>query len=422
MRRPTRKTLLPVLLLLPSPSLVYAWGQLPHRAIAILSTRYFLPETAAFIRRVLPSYEPIGNAAIWPDYFSHTPEGRWSGPLHYIDAHDDPEGGVCGVDLERDCGSREGKEEGWCVVGGVVNATLQLLNPDLTPVPQPTADPSKPSRRPSHRRPHRPPRRGRPHHLEIEADLDPTFARALDFADLLELDLDDPSSDDSLLFHSALSSPPHWSTPAHLALRFLIHFIADLHQPLHTEALLRGGNSLPVLFNGAESNLHSVWDSLIPQALVGGRTPRDAIRWADELHKNISSFSPEELRSWAGSCFLDIEKVSLDAGGKVPRWKVRECALEWARWSNGYVCSYVFKGVENYTEGARVVVDELVGMAGWRLGGWMNLVVTGRLGLDIGEDAEVVKEEAQEQRGAWRERVERVGQKVLGAAVEDFVH
>ena len=114
---PLSHSLLPILLLATSlPPGTLAWGQLPHRTIALLSTRFLLPETASFIRSILPKDETISVAAIWGDYFSHTPEGRWSGPLHYIDAHDDPQNGVCEVDFARDCGER-----GMCVVAGIVN-------------------------------------------------------------------------------------------------------------------------------------------------------------------------------------------------------------------------------------------------------------------------------------------------------------
>ncbi len=53
------------------------------------------------------------------------------------------------------------------------------------------------------------------------------------------------------------------------ALKFLVHLVADLHQPLHTaDHDDRGGNDLPVSFFGEEShsisgkpwNLHAVWD------------------------------------------------------------------------------------------------------------------------------------------------------------------
>ncbi|KAJ7858444.1 phospholipase C/P1 nuclease domain-containing protein [Mycena leptocephala] len=50
---------------------------------------------------------------------------------------------------------------------------------------------------------------------------------------------------------------------ANEALKFLIHFMGDMHMPLHLTGRDRGGNSDKVLFNGRQSNLHSVWDGLL---------------------------------------------------------------------------------------------------------------------------------------------------------------
>ena len=47
-----------------------------------------------------------------------------------------------------------------------------------------------------------------------------------------------------------------------LALRFIIHIIGDLHQPLHVgNGTDRGGNDVKATWFGDQSNLHSVWDS-----------------------------------------------------------------------------------------------------------------------------------------------------------------
>ncbi len=51
------------------------------------------------------------------------------------------------------------------------------------------------------------------------------------------------------------------------ALKFLVHFVGDLSQPMHATADARGGNDVPVTAFGAAQcgtrpcNLHSVWDS-----------------------------------------------------------------------------------------------------------------------------------------------------------------
>jgi hypothetical protein len=48
------------------------------------------------------------------------------------------------------------------------------------------------------------------------------------------------------------------------ALKFLVHFVGDLHQPLHTGlARNRGGNPIQVDWQGTYTNLHKVWDSEI---------------------------------------------------------------------------------------------------------------------------------------------------------------
>lgn len=55
-----------------------------------------------------------------------------------------------------------------------------------------------------------------------------------------------------------------------LAMRLLIHYLGDIHQPLHTVARVdsnypagdRGGNDFKVAERDGISNLHSVWDSV----------------------------------------------------------------------------------------------------------------------------------------------------------------
>lgn len=46
------------------------------------------------------------------------------------------------------------------------------------------------------------------------------------------------------------------------ALKFLIHFIGDAHQPMHISRKEdKGGNTIQVRFDGKGTNLHSLWDS-----------------------------------------------------------------------------------------------------------------------------------------------------------------
>jgi hypothetical protein len=45
--------------------------------------------------------------------------------------------------------------------------------------------------------------------------------------------------------------------------KFLIHFIGDIHQPLHASGRMRGGTQALVRFDRRVTNLHAVWDSLM---------------------------------------------------------------------------------------------------------------------------------------------------------------
>ena len=49
-----------------------------------------------------------------------------------------------------------------------------------------------------------------------------------------------------------------------LALRFVVHLVGDLHQPLHVgKCCDKGGNDVKLTWFGKSTNLHAVWDSAI---------------------------------------------------------------------------------------------------------------------------------------------------------------
>ena len=75
------------------------------------------------------------------------------------------------------------------------------------------------------------------------------------------------------------------------ALKFLVHFVGDLHQPLHcADDNDRGGNGKTVLFvkpgthsKGTKLKLHAVWDHLIEV-----KTAEDPQELASELEQHVS--------------------------------------------------------------------------------------------------------------------------------------
>ena len=55
------------------------------------------------------------------------------------------------------------------------------------------------------------------------------------------------------------------------ALKFLVHFVGDAHQPLHAGyARDKGGNTFQIRLNGKGSNLHTLWDrEIVASAKLG---------------------------------------------------------------------------------------------------------------------------------------------------------
>jgi len=76
------------------------------------------------------------------------------------------------------------------------------------------------------------------------------------------------------------------------ALLFLVHFVGDLHQPLHCEDNGdRGGNDVRVAFLKTHTNLHALWDSGLLRNMEG----EDRLLAA--LGKAITA---EEAAAWSG--------------------------------------------------------------------------------------------------------------------------
>jgi hypothetical protein len=83
------------------------------------------------------------------------------------------------------------------------------------------------------------------------------------------------------------------------ALRWLVHVVADIHQPLHAgDGWDRGGNALPVRFGRRRqpTNLHHVWDSEVVHPLLGHR--RGPLGAARDLDVAIT---PQQAAAWAAN-------------------------------------------------------------------------------------------------------------------------
>ena len=163
----------------------------------------------------------------------------------------------------------------------------------------------------------------------------------------------------------------------------MLHFFGDVHQPLHTENLSRGGNGIDVIFNGQKHNLHSVWDTLIPKKIV--ETAWDRGTFNTDSRRDLGN-ETKAAYAWAEFLYARYGRDTRVAE-RVDHVCVHdavECALQWAGEANAYVCSYVMKGgleeLESkdlggeYYEGAVPIIEEMIVKGGRRLARWLMMI------------------------------------------------
>ena len=108
-------SLAPAFLLAALPS-VHSWGGLGHETVAYVAANFVQSDTKAYFQNLLGdnSDDYLAAVATWADSFRYSHEGRFSAPLHFIDAEDDPPNS-CSVKFDRDCG------DSGCVVSAIKN-------------------------------------------------------------------------------------------------------------------------------------------------------------------------------------------------------------------------------------------------------------------------------------------------------------
>ncbi|KAF2028438.1 hypothetical protein EK21DRAFT_101895 [Setomelanomma holmii] len=155
------------------------------------------------------------------------------------------------------------------------------------------------------------------------------------------------------------------------ALKWVVHFVGDVHQPLHVENIAVGGNLINVTFDGAKTNLHAIWDTAIPQKAIGNFSQANALAWAANLTSEIKHGQyKKESRTWL---------KGIDASDAI------DSSLVWARDANKFVCSTVLPNGPDavfaqelygaYYETAIPVVKKQIAKAGYRLAAWLDAIV-----------------------------------------------
>lgn len=94
------------------------------------------------------------------------------------------------------------------------------------------------------------------------------------------------------------------------ALLFLVHFVQDVHQPLHVgDNRDRGGNLTQIQYFNEGTNLHRMWDSQILDD-----ASRDERAWVERIRplltpENVEAWSKGTVESWADESLQDAKKA-----------------------------------------------------------------------------------------------------------------
>jgi hypothetical protein len=177
-----------------------------------------------------------------------------------------------------------------------------------------------------------------------------------------------PSEGDALEaldhFSKILKDPAASLADKQTALRFVIHLVGDVHQPLHVgKCCDRGGNDVKVTWFGKPTNLHAVWDSQLVDEeqlsfselaakLERHLSDRQLIAWWD--------INPRDWISESGEYRDTLYPTAADMPKKVEKVKKGEPVLPALSYS------YVYR----FTP----LMEQRLSQAGVRLAAYLNVL------------------------------------------------
>ena len=186
------------------------------------------------------------------------------------------------------------------------------------------------------------------------------------------------SSSEMHLRDASLDRRSRWQ-----ALAFTVHFIADLHQPLHVgNGTDRGGNQVSVIWLGdshppLKTNLHRVWDALLTAKKLS----------VEHYARDLNLVTSEQIRDWQSTPIVEWARES-----KVLRARAYAFGVDSIdRSLRKKLRSTVLVDVEgppilgrDYADRTRQLAEQRLLMAGVRLAGQLNAIFA----LDRYGDAE----------------------------------
>jgi hypothetical protein len=107
-----------------------------------------------------------------------------------------------------------------------------------------------------------------------------------------------------------LKNPKASTEQKNFALKFIVHLVGDLHQPLHVgNGLDQGGNKCRVLFHNKPINLHALWDE--------GMIDFTKLSFTELANYVAQGRTQAEIRAWKSGDVVDWALESKILRGKI---------------------------------------------------------------------------------------------------------
>lgn len=194
--------------------------------------------------------------------------------------------------------------------------------------------------------------------------------------------LADPSAcpapqEDNVVFaiteaHSTVYSTKSAKLDKARQIRFINHFVGDIHQPLHAASLFssqfpdgdRGGNSYPIAGFTWTTELHALWDGGLGQ-------------WYGDLPRPLNTTGTQWLSSFSAKLIAQFPASSL--GPEIANKNV----TSWAEESNELAASFVYTAPQApapipaaYISNGTDIANKRVALAGYRLAALLEFIFT----------------------------------------------
>ncbi|KAH6567402.1 hypothetical protein BASA60_009040 [Batrachochytrium salamandrivorans] len=156
------------------------------------------------------------------------------------------------------------------------------------------------------------------------------------------------------------------------SMKYIIHYVSDVCQPLHTDGREKGGSLTKVRFGGKRWTLHRIWDTGIPEKRVRVDFQNNPVLYANYLIRSIKTGEnkvPSE--SWTSNTPIDAVN---DIGNSM-------VAIDYTADSYELSCSVIWPEYKEHHENSLSgqyysdvikTLDMQISKAGLRVAHWLN--------------------------------------------------